>query len=48
MRIKIGDWGLGNGIGDWDWRLGLGIGIGDWDRGLVVTLVVTFGFDFWF
>ena len=53
----IGDWGLG--IGDWDWGMGLGIEIGDWDwdwglgigiwdLGLVVTLVVTFGFDFWF
>ena len=29
--------------------MGVGLGIGNWDRdrGLVVTLVVAFGFDFW-
>ena len=40
LEIEIGDWGLGNGIGDRDWGLelgsvwGLGLGIkiwiGDW------------------
>ena len=33
LEIEIGDWGLGNGIGDRDWGLELGfqlgIGIGD-------------------
>ena len=43
LEIRIGNWGLRLGIGDWDHESGLGIGIGNWDFGLGLGLGIRIG-----